>query len=429
MTTVTGDLSNILGVRGDGVVRISAREPYPLGGVVVIDDWDDVPVKAGKFTASVQPGAARFHVIVGSTSHIFEVNVPASGSTTLADMIVNDYPYTPQVVSEVLQAAKGAAASASTAKASENQALVYRNGASSSASAAASSAGAAKTSETNAKASETNAKTSETNAAGSKNAAAASASAAKTSETNAKASETSAAASATQAGNIANSTSWSGDKLTVNGKTSPSLTGPQGPPGTVNNHTHKINDVSGEADLIDSSRNLDTYTTPGAWLQGANAAATTSLSYPVGSAGLLEVVASGAHTYQTYSVYNSGARFYRSRYLSNWGPWREFSAKGHTHTLADITDAPNSHASFSSPSTLVSRDANGNASFSNPTSGPHAATKGYVDAKDAEGKAYANSRPALFSGAGAPPSSIPGAVVGDMWLNTTTMELSRITGV
>ena len=40
-----------------------------------------------------------------------------------------------------------------------------------------------------------------------------------------------------------------------------------------------------------------------------------------------------------------------------------------------------------------------------------------------------NSRPALFSGDGAPPAAITGAVVGDWWLNTTTMELSKITGV
>lgn len=49
-----------------------------------------------------------------------------------------------------------------------------------------------------------------------------------------------------------------------------------------------------------------------------------------------------------------------------------------------------------------------------------------------EGKAATtamNARPALFSGAGAAPSTIAGAVVGDWWLNTTTMELSKITGV
>ena len=44
-------------------------------------------------------------------------------------------------------------------------------------------------------------------------------------------------------------------------------------------------------------------------------------------------------------------------------------------------------------------------------------------------KTYVDSRPALFSGSGTPPSSIPGATVGDWWLDTSTMELHKITGV
>ena len=43
--------------------------------------------------------------------------------------------------------------------------------------------------------------------------------------------------------------------------------------------------------------------------------------------------------------------------------------------------------------------------------------------------AQVDGRPALFSGAGAPPASIPGAVVGDHWLDTSTMMLHKITGV
>ena len=69
-----------------------------------------------------------------------------------------------------------------------------------------------------------NAKTSETNALSSANAA-------KSSASSAAASASSAKADADRAANIASSTSWNGDKLTVNGKTSPSLTGPQGPKG------------------------------------------------------------------------------------------------------------------------------------------------------------------------------------------------------
>lgn len=66
-----------------------------------------------------------------------------------------------------------------------------------------------------------------------------------------------------------------------------------------------------------------------------------------------------------------------------------------------------------------------------PTSGSHAATKTYVDTAVSSKAATTamNARPALFSGAGAAPSTISGAVVGDWWLNTTTMELSKITGV
>lgn len=48
---------------------------------------------------------------------------------------------------------------------------------------------------------------------------------------NAEKSATKAKQDADRAANIASSTSWNGDKLTVNGKTSPSLTGPTGPRG------------------------------------------------------------------------------------------------------------------------------------------------------------------------------------------------------
>lgn len=62
-----------------------------------------------------------------------------------------------------------------------------------------------------------------------------------------------------------------------------------------------------------------------------------------------------------------------------------------------------------------------------------ATTKKYVDdlisGLQAAIDTRVNSRPALFSGAGAPPATIGGAVVGDWWLNTDTMELSKITGV
>ena len=96
----------------------------------------------------------------------------------------------------------------------------------------------AETAAGNAKQSETNAASSASGAKGSATAASSSASKAATSEQNASKSASAAAGSASsaksdadRAANIANSTSWSGDKLTVNGKTSPSLTGPKGDQG------------------------------------------------------------------------------------------------------------------------------------------------------------------------------------------------------
>ena len=77
------------------------------------------------------------------------------------------------------------------------------------------------------------------------------------------------------------------------------------------------------------------------------------------------------------------------------------------------------------------RGAGGRLLVGEPTASGNAATKNYVDYAVSEkaNTTAMNARPALFSGAGAAPSTIAGAVVGDWWLNETTMELSKITGV
>ena len=77
------------------------------------------------------------------------------------------------------------------------------------------------------------------------------------------------------------------------------------------------------------------------------------------------------------------------------------------------------------------RGSGGRLLVGDPTVSGHAATKNYVDTavSSKAGTTAMNARPALFSGEGAAPSTIAGAVVGDWWLNTTTMELSKITGV
>lgn len=58
----------------------------------------------------------------------------------------------------------------------------------------------------------------------------------------------------------------------------------------------------------------------------------------------------------------------------------------------------------------------------------HTHASSQVDGLDAALARLSNIR-AWFRGAGAPPASIPGAQVGDWWLDTDTMELHEITGV
>lgn len=96
-----------------------------------------------------------------------------------------------------------------------------------------------------------------------------------------------------------------------------------------------------------------------------------------------------------------------------------------TWTSSQISDA----TSQATPNTVVKRGETGDITVNTPTYDAHPTTKSYVDTGIADVYADMHQRPALFSGAGNPPSSIPGAVVGDFWLDTTKMELRKIIGV
>ena len=95
---------------------------------------------------------------------------------------------------------------------------------------------------------------------------------------------------------------------------------------------------------------------------------------------------------------------------------------GHKHPVSDLTDYPGhsvySGSAFYGKIPVREPDSANIQMTDEPAEWYHVTHKGYVDA-----------RPALFSGAGAPPSSIPSATVGDWWLDTSTMELHKITGV
>ena len=104
--------------------------------------------------------------------------------------------------------------------------------------------------------------------------------------------------------------------------------------------------------------------------------------------------------------------------VSGWSNFRRLTNDGHKHTVSDISDLPPIRMGTSA-SAIVQRKSD--AQIMVPAAP--------VDNLDAASKKYVDARPALFSGTGAPPSSIAGAVAGDFWLDVSTMELHKITGV
>jgi hypothetical protein len=85
---------------------------------------------------------------------------------------------------------------------------------------------------------------------------------------------------------------------------------------------------------IPTAMDLDTYTTPGIYTQGATAGAAAGTHYPIALAGLLEVRASpdASHIWQTYTVYGRGGAvntdidsnvvWQRAKYLTTWDLWK-----------------------------------------------------------------------------------------------------------
>lgn len=80
---------------------------------------------------------------------------------------------------------------------------------------------------------------------------------------------------------------------------------------------------------IDGPVNLNTLTESGVYTQSLTAQATSGTNYPVGLAGLLEVVNNGNNlTWQTYTPFGDyGSTLYkRGRYNSTWSPWYRYDS-------------------------------------------------------------------------------------------------------
>ena len=111
------------------------------------------------------------------------------------------------------------------------------------------------------------------------------------------------------------------------------LTGTTTNAATATSHTHQVN--LNVADLGDGAAvtmasalgatvDLNTVTARGIYTQSTNANATGGSNYPVAAAGTLLVIGDGASiSTQTYTHYNNGDQWTRSRFKTDWSAWRK----------------------------------------------------------------------------------------------------------
>ena len=235
MPTIKGNLL-FVSSRAAQVSEVWVRAPRVRTHVegVVTTGNDRFSVTGGEVSFTAVPGPAVLALISqGRAVDTIPILVGDASTQTLrqvvsAAKIADDATQREieKLAAQAVELVDSSVANAKKAQDGATRAETAAGNAKQSETSAASSASGAKSSATAASSSASKASTSEQNAAKS-------ASAAATSASQAAGSASSAKADADRAANIANSTSWNGDKLTVNGKTSPSLRGPKGPPGEV----------------------------------------------------------------------------------------------------------------------------------------------------------------------------------------------------
>lgn len=247
MTRVQGDLKIITGT-AEAVtevwVRSKVARPVPGGWLMTTNDRK--PVFNGKVDLELLPGACVLVAVSsGLPGETVELIVPESGTASL-EACIRAAEAAGDLERDALdelrrdfgawlddaRASVGAAGeSAKAAKAEAGKAATSATNADQSATSAAASAKEAEGAATAAAGSADAAGKSATAAASSAKAAKTDAGKAATSATEASNSAKSAKADADRAVGVVDSVQWNDDKLTVAGKTSPSLRGPKGDPG------------------------------------------------------------------------------------------------------------------------------------------------------------------------------------------------------
>ena len=259
MPTISGSLVFVTS-RPSAVseVWVRARDVRTSVQGVVVESNDRIPVANGAVSFEVLPGPAVMTLVEAGrpvdTIPIVVSDAPEQSLMDVVDaaLIVDESQASviESLAAQVVADAHAAAASAAAAKESQVASSSSASAAEGSAGAADVSAKAAKASQDAAAGSASAAKTSQSAAATSAGNAEKSAGAAATSAGNAEKSAGAAKAAQARSEEIATSTSWDGDRLTVNGKTSPSLRGPKGDKGETGSVENvSWDDISDKPDL------------------------------------------------------------------------------------------------------------------------------------------------------------------------------------
>lgn len=239
-------------------VWVRARDVRTSAQGVVVESNDRIPVANGVVSFEVLPGPAVMTLVeAGRPVDTIPIVVSDAPEQSLMDVVDAALIVDESQASVIESLAAGVVADAHAAAASAAAAKESRDAAAGLAEAVGTAAKAAKESQMAAAAAQDSAadfaamaRKAEANADVSAATAKASEKAAATSAGNAEKSAGAAKAAQARSEEIATSTSWDGDKLTVNGKTSPSLRGPKGDKGETGSVENvSWDDITGKPDL------------------------------------------------------------------------------------------------------------------------------------------------------------------------------------
>ena len=318
MALITGSSASVNSVPTEGTVLLRALDLRPGSAFAVTGEPKITVIQGGRFVIEdVEPGPAQLTIQGNGVTHDVRVDVPDEDEVDFLDLLDDVYDWEPAQISAVKLAARearkaadeagriasafrgaeqlegwadSASESAGSALRSAGEAAVSAEAAAGSAAEAAVSAGEAADSAAVATEQAGAAEASATSAAGSAESAGVAAGRAESSAAGAAASESAAEAAATSAGRsateasthadraegVVDSVSWDDDRLTVAGKTSPSLRGPKGDRGAPGEsgastwdavsgkpetyppepHTHDVGSIDGLGDELAEVRAL-----------------------------------------------------------------------------------------------------------------------------------------------------------------------------